>query len=84
VCRPCNLFWKYSLSCANWALDYDLLLLGLQRRIIELATKVPSLTLPSKLKSNLPNEFAGSKFTSNSIFDVLRAYLATFEELLQI
>ena len=78
-----SLLEVFSVMC-KLALDYDLLLLGLQRRMIELATKVASLTLPSKLKSNLSNEFAGSKCSSNSIFDVLRAYLATFEELLPI
>jgi len=62
------------------ALDKDLLLLGLQRRMIGLSIKVAA----SKIARD--GEKAPSDFTKNqsacNIFGVLRAYLATFEQLL--
>ena len=76
-----NLLEVFSIMC-KLALDHDLLLLGLQRRMIDLATKVASLTLPSRLDTNLPVDFAGKGSCCTTIFGVLRAYLATFEELL--
>jgi len=86
--------WKTRIVCSTYldmlleafpimckfALDKNLLLLGLQRRIIELSFKVAASKIARDGKKT-PSEFTKNQSACN-IFGVLRAYLATFEQLL--
>jgi hypothetical protein len=68
----------YPLLC-KFALDRKVLLLGLQRRMLEISIKVTTHMISHDF-DKISNEIKNKRF---SVFSILRAYLATVEEVLE-